>query len=101
MVHAVYTPVKLSFKTFMEGQFVDPQATTGWTRGPDDTDPGTVNFPDFETYKNFKSQEDPGRADWTDMQWMIQYHFDRSQAQSRVRTTKPQANRPTPSGLPS
>lgn len=90
----------MTFKEFIEAQFVDDQPTGTWNGplyGAQQQDTQTFNYPDMATYKQFKVQSDPRTANWTDMQWMIQYHFDRTHAQRQAKTTKPTGNQ-TPTG---
>ena len=92
--------MKLSFKEFIETQFLDKQATVSYHGQQDAQDTQVTNFPDLQTYKQYKMQMDPETTtNWTDMQWLIQYHFDRSHAQRRMKSTKP--NQVTPTNLPS
>jgi len=79
--------MKLSFRKFLEEKgFVDQTPTASY-HGQAAMNTPNDNFPDLATYRQYKVLEDPRKSKWTDMQWMVQYHFDRSHALERTKKT--------------
>jgi hypothetical protein len=86
--------MELSFKKFMEQQ----DATASYHQAPTQDTTSKFSFPDIETYKQYWSQQDPNRKQWTPEQWAVQHYFDgetaRKKLASAMAPTRKQANTP-------